>query len=137
MYSGKRVVMEKIKQALTGESRRRKHVRRPDGAYDTTGSTDRISTSSSSSSSSENERPVCHRETFTETEDRPVIKERVERIIVHQPVEKQFVVETRPVAEKELTEAIHYESAGVREYEIDRVAGSTCPTSGSVNAPMS
>jgi hypothetical protein len=71
---------------------------------------------------------VCDTRTFTEVEDRPIMRERVERIIEHRPVEKQFVVETRPVGERELTEGVHYESAGVREYEVDRVQGSKCPT---------
>jgi hypothetical protein len=71
---------------------------------------------------------VCETRTFTEVEDRPIMRERVERIIEHRPVEKQFVVETRPVGERELAEGVHYESAGVREYEVDRVAGSKCPT---------
>jgi G3E family GTPase len=32
---------------------------------------------------------VCGTKTFTEVEDRPIVKERVERILEHQPVEKQ------------------------------------------------
>jgi hypothetical protein len=71
---------------------------------------------------------VCETRTFTEVEDRPIMRERVERIIEHRPVEKQFVVETRPVGEREIADGVHYESAGVREYEVDRVAGSKCPT---------
>lgn len=38
---------------------------------------------------------VCGQEFFTKTEDRPIVKERVERILEHRPVEKEFVVETR------------------------------------------
>jgi hypothetical protein len=92
--------------------------------------------SSSSSSSSDDEGVAgvrttggaCETRTFTEVEDRPVMRERVERIVEHRPVEKQFVVETRPVGEREVAEGVHYESAGVREYEVDRVAGSKCPS---------
>jgi hypothetical protein len=93
--------------------------------------------SSSSSSSSDDEgvagvrttTGACETRTFTEVEDRPVMRERVERIIEHRPVEKQFVVETRPVGEREVADGVHYESAGVREYEVDRVQGSKCPSS--------
>jgi hypothetical protein len=35
------------------------------------------------------EEVVCGTKTFTEVEDRPIVKERVERILEHQPVEKQ------------------------------------------------
>ncbi|GAB4823969.1 hypothetical protein N2152v2_011015 [Parachlorella kessleri] len=38
---------------------------------------------------------VCGQEFFTKTEDRPVVKERVDYIKEHRPVEKEFVVETR------------------------------------------
>jgi hypothetical protein len=42
---------------------------------------------------------VCGVKTFSEVEDRPVVKERVERVLEHRPVEKQYVVETRFVGE--------------------------------------
>jgi hypothetical protein len=32
---------------------------------------------------------ICGQKTFTQVEDRPVIRERVERIVEHRPVEKQ------------------------------------------------
>jgi hypothetical protein len=32
---------------------------------------------------------VCGQKTFTEVENRPVVRERVERIVEHRPVEKQ------------------------------------------------
>jgi hypothetical protein len=32
---------------------------------------------------------VCGQKNFTEVEDRPVVRERVERIMEHRPVEKQ------------------------------------------------
>ena len=35
---------------------------------------------------------VCGQKTFTEVEDRPVVRERVERIVEHRPVEKQVGV---------------------------------------------
>ena len=45
---------------------------------------------------------VCGSKTYTTTEDRPVEKEVIERVIEHHPVEKKFVVETRPAGEHEL-----------------------------------
>ncbi len=36
-----------------------------------------------------------------QVEDRPQVKERVERYVEHVPVEKQYVVETRPAGEVE------------------------------------
>lgn len=35
---------------------------------------------------------VCGQKTFTEVEDRPVVRERVEHIMEHRPVEKQVCV---------------------------------------------
>lgn len=40
-----------------------------------------------------------------QVEDRPVVKERVERILEHHPVEKQYVVETRFVGEQAVPSA--------------------------------
>jgi G3E family GTPase len=37
----------------------------------------------------ERHQEVCGTKTFTEVEDRPIVKERVERILEHNPVEKQ------------------------------------------------
>jgi hypothetical protein len=37
---------------------------------------------------------VCGQKTFTEVEDRPVVRERVERIVEHRPVEKQVCMFT-------------------------------------------
>eukprot|EP00878_Enallax_costatus_P000508 GHUV01000602.1.p1 GENE.GHUV01000602.1~~GHUV01000602.1.p1 ORF type:complete len:213 (+),score=63.17 GHUV01000602.1:971-1609(+) len=48
---------------------------------------------------------VCGTKTFTEVEDRPVVKERVERILEHNPVEKKYVVETRFVGEAPIASA--------------------------------
>lgn len=45
---------------------------------------------------------VCNTKTYTTVEDRPVEKEVIERVIEHHPVEKKFVVETRPAGEHEL-----------------------------------
>lgn len=48
---------------------------------------------------------VCGVKTFTEVEDRPIVKERVERVLEHRPVEKQYVVETRFVGEAPIPSA--------------------------------
>lgn len=80
-------------------------------------------------SSSSDEDTVCASHKFTEIEDRPVVKERVERIIEHHPVEKMFVVETRPVGERELKNERHYENAGAYEHIVDVTHGSSCPSS--------
>ncbi|KAL4448095.1 hypothetical protein ABPG75_005314 [Micractinium tetrahymenae] len=50
------------------------------------------------------EEAVCSQEHFVKVEDRPVVKERVEQILEHRPVEKEFVVETRATGvEREIT----------------------------------
>lgn len=46
--------------------------------------------------------PACGTETFTKVEDRPVVKERVEQVVEHRPVEKEFMVETRAVGERDV-----------------------------------
>jgi hypothetical protein len=74
------------------------------------------------------EAEICNRREYVEVEDRPILKERVERIVEHQPVEKRFVVETRPVGETVLAERAHVETAGVTERVIDRAEGTVCPT---------
>ncbi len=45
---------------------------------------------------------VCGQKTFTTVEDRAVEKDVIERVIEHHPVEKKYVVETRPAGEHEL-----------------------------------
>ncbi|BDA49766.1 hypothetical protein COCOBI_14-3860 [Coccomyxa sp. Obi] len=47
---------------------------------------------------------VCDTKYYTTVEDRPVEKEIVERVVEHHPVEKKFVVETRPAGEHELAD---------------------------------
>ncbi len=46
---------------------------------------------------------ACDTKYYTTVEDRPVEKEVIERVVEHHPVEKKFVVETRPAGEHELT----------------------------------
>jgi leucyl-tRNA synthetase len=57
---------------------------------------------------------ICGAEYFTRVEDRPVIKERVTRVVEHRPLEKEYVVETKATG-VEREEAGAVESAGTTE----------------------
>ena len=71
---------------------------------------------------------VCGRKTFTEVEDRPVVKERVERYVEHHPVEKQYVVETRFVGEKAAAGGGGVDVVGQDEYVVEAAEpGPKCP----------
>jgi hypothetical protein len=71
---------------------------------------------------------VCGQKTFTEVEDRPVVKERVERYVEHNPVEKQYVVETRFVGERAVPSANGATVIDTNEYVVDAAApGAKCP----------
>lgn len=72
---------------------------------------------------------ACDTKYYSTIEDRPVEKEIIERVVEHHPVEKKFVVETRPAGEHELTHQRKDESLGVRE-EIKRVAPKSSPCEG-------
>ncbi|KAI7842878.1 hypothetical protein COHA_003495 [Chlorella ohadii] len=55
-------------------------------------------------------------EFFTKTEDRPVVKEVVELMKEHRPVEREFVVETRATGvEREVAEGRYTEILGTTE----------------------
>ena len=72
---------------------------------------------------------VCGQKTFTEVEDRPVVKERVERYVEHHPVEKQFVVETKYVGEKPVAAGAGVTVVGQDEYVVEAAEpGPKCPT---------
>eukprot|EP00882_Tetradesmus_deserticola_P000080 GHRQ01000088.1.p1 GENE.GHRQ01000088.1~~GHRQ01000088.1.p1 ORF type:complete len:156 (+),score=50.58 GHRQ01000088.1:230-697(+) len=71
---------------------------------------------------------VCGTKTFTEVEDRPIIKERVERILEHQPVEKQYVVETKFVGETAIPSAAGATIIDATERIVERAEpGPACP----------
>eukprot|EP00877_Chromochloris_zofingiensis_P008129 jgi/Chrzof1/356/Cz01g12220.t1 len=71
---------------------------------------------------------VCGAKEFSEVEDRPVVKERVERYVEHHPVEKQYVVETRFVGERAIPTTQPITPVDVKEYEVERAApGPKCP----------
>jgi len=75
---------------------------------------------------------TCNVREFTEVEDRPVVKERVERIVEHVPVEKKFEVVTRAVGETVLHSNTTIESLGVTERVVQVAQGTTCPTVGTM-----
>ncbi|KAL4429617.1 hypothetical protein ABPG77_008666 [Micractinium sp. CCAP 211/92] len=62
---------------------------------------------------------VCGREYFTKVEDRPVMKERVTRLREHQPVEKEFVVETRVTGVERETGQREEEHRGATEQVVE------------------
>lgn len=68
------------------------------------------------------EEAVCGQEHYTKVEDRPRVIERKEYIKEHHPVEKEFIVETRFVGEKELQEGRDVEVLGSQEREIKTTA---------------
>ena len=71
---------------------------------------------------------VCGQKTFTEVEDRPVVKERVERYVEHHPVEKQYVVETRFVGERAIASGAGVTVVGQDEYVVEAAQpGPKCP----------
>ncbi|KAL4444890.1 hypothetical protein ABPG77_003940 [Micractinium sp. CCAP 211/92] len=70
------------------------------------------------------EAAVCGQEFFTKVEDRPVVKERVEKIMEHRPVEKEFVVETRATGVEREIPGGEVEHLGTTE----RVVGVTPPS---------
>ncbi|BDA49770.1 hypothetical protein COCOBI_14-3900 [Coccomyxa sp. Obi] len=72
---------------------------------------------------------ACDTKYYTTVEDRPVEKEVIERVVEHHPVEKKFVVETRPAGEHELTDKRKDESLGIRE-EIKGAAPKSSPCEG-------
>lgn len=64
---------------------------------------------------SEGEAPVvCGTRTYTVIEDRPVEKERHTTILEHHKWEKNFVIETRFIGERELTDQIKVRAQSFR-----------------------
>lgn len=62
---------------------------------------------------------TCGRQYFTTTEDRPVIREEVQVIREHHPVQKEFIVEARPTGrEREVAGAQASEVVGTTVREI-------------------
>ncbi|KAL6779745.1 hypothetical protein ACKKBG_A13560 [Auxenochlorella protothecoides x Auxenochlorella symbiontica] len=62
------------------------------------------------------EEVVLGQDKYTTTEDRSVVKERVDHFREHRPVEKEFVVETRATGqERDLVDQREVESLGVKE----------------------
>ncbi|KAF6256759.1 hypothetical protein COO60DRAFT_78118 [Scenedesmus sp. NREL 46B-D3] len=62
-------------------------------------------------------------------EDRPIVKERVERILEHAPVEKQYVVETKFVGETAVPSSTGATVIDTNERVVERAEpGPACPT---------
>ncbi|KAL4444891.1 hypothetical protein ABPG77_003941 [Micractinium sp. CCAP 211/92] len=61
---------------------------------------------------------------FTKTEDRPVIKERVEHLMEHRPVEKEYVVEAHSTGVEREAGVGEVEHLGSRE----QIVGTTPPS---------
>lgn len=67
---------------------------------------------------------VCGATYFKKVEDRPVVKEKVETIVEHHNIEREYVVETRATGiERELKEQVTAEVVDVTE----RVVGEAEP----------
>jgi len=82
--------------------------------------------------------PVCAQETFTKVEDRPVVKEVKTYVKEHHPIEKQFVVETRPTGqEREVASGRTTEVVDSNTRVVDVAQSNPCagvPTSGTGSA---
>ncbi|KAL6770303.1 hypothetical protein ACKKBG_A34425 [Auxenochlorella protothecoides x Auxenochlorella symbiontica] len=101
------------------------------GAYGTEGVTDHHSGHGHShtsgdtkthieSAARQGKEQVLGQDYYTNTEDRSLVKERVEQIREHRPVEKEFVVETRATGnERDLVDQRSTEHLGTRERVIE------------------
>ncbi|KAI7842360.1 hypothetical protein COHA_004000 [Chlorella ohadii] len=67
---------------------------------------------------------TCDAQYYTKVEDRPVVKERVEQVMEHRPVEKEFVVETRQTGAERAVGGGEVEHLGTKE----RIVSTTPPT---------
>ncbi|KAI8476321.1 MAG: hypothetical protein J3K34DRAFT_516731 [Monoraphidium minutum] len=78
---------------------------------------------------------VCGRREFTQVENRNVLKERVERVLEHRPVEKEFVTETKYTGEHAVPSATPETPLGpVTERVVSAAApGPKCPAGGAVS----
>lgn len=98
----------------------------------TTTKTDCVSCQETTASSA-GKGPVCKTETFTKIEDRPIVKEIKTYVREHHPVEKEFVVETKPTGqERELTEGRTSEYISTEEKIVEVTKPNPCggvPTS--------
>jgi hypothetical protein len=66
------------------------------------------------------EAATCTKDFFTKVEDRPRMIEKHEYIKEHIPVEREYVVQTRFIGEKELVESRTEEVVGVEERIIEQ-----------------
>jgi len=69
---------------------------------------------------------VCHTETFTVVEDRPVVKERKEYYTEHHPVEREMVREVRTTG-KEMPHAAQRDAGTFEERVVEETPAAKCP----------
>ncbi|DBA70302.1 hypothetical protein WJX79_010739 [Trebouxia sp. C0005] len=102
------------------------------GAATTTTKTECV-TCQETTTTSAGQGPICDTKTFTKVEDRPIVKEVKTYVREHHPVEKEFVVETKPTgAERELTEGRTSEYLSTEEKIVEITKPNPCggvPTS--------
>jgi hypothetical protein len=80
---------------------------------------------------------VCNQEFFTKIEDRPVTKEITTVITEHHPIEKQFVIETRPTGkEHELTDRAKTEVIDSQTRIVEEAKRNPCAGAPTVEAAM-
>lgn len=71
--------------------------------------------------------PVCDQKYYTKVEDRPIVKEQITYVREHHPMEKEFIVETRPTGrERELTEGRTSEVINTEEKIIEVTPRDPC-----------
>eukprot|EP00891_Asterochloris_glomerata_P002078 jgi/Astpho2/2078/Aster-x0079 len=71
--------------------------------------------------------PICEQKHFTKVEDRPVTKEITTQIREHHPIEKEFVVETRPTGkEHEQADKFTSEVIDSRERVVAKAQANPC-----------
>lgn len=102
------------------------------GAATTTTKTECV-TCQETTTTSAGKGPICDTKIFTKVEDRPIVKEVKTYVREHHPVEKEFVVETKPTGnERELTEGRTSEYISTEEKIVEVTMPNPCggvPTS--------
>lgn len=77
--------------------------------------------------SAERGEPICDQKYYTKVEDRPIVKEQITYVREHHPMEKEFIVETRPTGrERELTEGRTSEVINTEEKIIEVTPRDPC-----------
>eukprot|EP00891_Asterochloris_glomerata_P005557 jgi/Astpho2/5557/Aster-x0687 len=69
---------------------------------------------------------VCHRDSFTSVEPRPLVKETTRFIREHRPFQKEFVTEVRYVGERELPDRLSMEHLKTEERVVEETHTAPC-----------